>query len=134
MPSLSGWHYTYVRPTQPPEGRELESLQARHFSFLARAKIKSKPSQRAEPQRGGPKSLLSGPSHCFWVPLISDFLTRARSWRRRARPVTKQGCELQYCQQSACGGVGEWLKPAVLKTVIPHRGIGGSNPSSSARP
>ena len=29
------------------------------------------------------------------------------------------------------GGVAEWLKAAVLKTVVPQ-GTGGSNPSSSA--
>ncbi len=30
------------------------------------------------------------------------------------------------------GGVSEWFKEAVLKTVVPQ-GTGGSNPSSSAR-
>jgi hypothetical protein len=30
------------------------------------------------------------------------------------------------------GGVGEWLKPAVLKTVRPQKGLVGSNPTPSA--
>ncbi len=31
------------------------------------------------------------------------------------------------------GGVAEWSKAAVLKTVVPLPGTGGSNPSPSAR-
>jgi hypothetical protein len=35
-------------------------------------------------------------------------------------------------EPSACGGVGERLKPAVLKTVRPQKGLVGSNPTPSA--
>ena len=34
--------------------------------------------------------------------------------------------------QNHCGGVGERLKPAVLKTVRPQKGLVGSNPTPSA--
>ncbi len=34
--------------------------------------------------------------------------------------------------EASLGGVSEWFKEAVLKTVVPQ-GTGGSNPSSSAR-
>ena len=35
-------------------------------------------------------------------------------------------------EQLNLGGVGEWLKPAVLKTVRPQKGLVGSNPTPSA--
>jgi hypothetical protein len=35
-------------------------------------------------------------------------------------------------EQLNFGGVGEWLKPAVLKTVRPQKGLVGSNPTPSA--
>jgi hypothetical protein len=35
-------------------------------------------------------------------------------------------------QQTQLGEMGEWLKSAVLKTVVP-KGTGGSNPSLSAK-
>jgi hypothetical protein len=35
-------------------------------------------------------------------------------------------------EQLNSGGVGEWLKPAVLKTVRPQKGLVGSNPTPSA--
>ena len=46
--------------------------------------------------------------------------------------VTVGSCKLQFFQQVKDGGVGEWLKPAVLKTVRPQKGLVGSNPTPSA--
>ena len=47
--------------------------------------------------------------------------------RKRARP-----CARATCSGSLRGGVAEWLKAAVLKTVKPQ-GFVGSNPTASAR-
>ena len=47
--------------------------------------------------------------------------------RKRVRP-----CARATCSGSLRGGVAEWLKAAVLKTVVPQ-GTVGSNPTSSAR-
>ena len=50
-----------------------------------------------------------------------------------------RGSKLEVCNsfvqrnaENPCGGVGERLKPAVLKTVRPQKGLVGSNPTPSA--
>ena len=54
-----------------------------------------------------------------------------------ARSIVAQNVKMcnRMCNENAgnpCGGVGEWLKPTVLKTVGPQKGLVGSNPTPSA--
>jgi hypothetical protein len=51
---------------------------------------------------------------------------------RVARCTTQANAPTLDVRIKGIGEVGEWLKPAVLKTVRPQKGLVGSNPTLSA--
>ena len=67
----------------------------------------------------------------IWYPEAA-FSTCSQSLCRRYLSEEKRSNDLRQAQNAhACGGVAEWSKAAVLKTVEP-RGSVGSNPTASA--